>query len=52
MEKHYFLMKIDAKMRGLGKVPQAYRSMVPSIYEVSAGRDFARCLVDKRHVKS
>ena len=51
-KKHESIMKIDAKMRGLGKAPQAYRSMLPSIYEVSAGRDFAWFSVHKRHVKS
>ena len=39
-QKHF--MKIAGQIRNLGKAPEAYRSMLPSIKEVSAGRAFAR----------
>ena len=39
-------------MRSVGKAPQAYRSMLPSKYEVLAGHDFPWFLVLKRHGKS
>ena len=51
-KKLEILLKIDVKMRGLEECTQAFRSILPSKYEVLASLNFHGFWSPKSHEKS
>ena len=51
-EKHEKTSNFNDESMRAEEAPEAYRSMLPSQYEVSAGPDFSCFWVSKRHGKS